>query len=142
MVDPATQIDAGGNPLQEGIWAGVDGGWQPDYKRDEFFAKTAMELPLSTSPDQPQHHGTATTGANRGLHSGNLYWLGFLDAHVNGKPVRTHYDELLAEHGMNPAGHNKPVTVSVHHPEHLPGAIEAASFHPLTDSTFSLSLNL
>src|SRR4051812_37487588 len=38
MVDPATQLDQGGNPLQEGVWAGVDGGWQPAYKRDESFA--------------------------------------------------------------------------------------------------------
>jgi hypothetical protein len=41
MVDPATQLDQGGNPLQEGVWANIDGGWQPSYKRDEFFAKIA-----------------------------------------------------------------------------------------------------
>src|SRR4051794_1712172 len=28
----------GGNPLQEGIWAGIDGGWQNRMKRDESFA--------------------------------------------------------------------------------------------------------
>src|SRR4051812_42798908 len=39
MVDPATQLDQGGNPLQEGIWANTDGGWQPSYRRDETFAK-------------------------------------------------------------------------------------------------------
>jgi hypothetical protein len=38
MVDPATQLDQGGNPLQEGVWAGIDGGWQPAYRRDETFA--------------------------------------------------------------------------------------------------------
>ena len=39
MVDPTTQLDQGGNPLQEGIWANTDGGWQPAYRRDETFAK-------------------------------------------------------------------------------------------------------
>lgn len=38
MVDPATQLDQGGNPSQEGIWATTDGGWQNFQKRDESFA--------------------------------------------------------------------------------------------------------
>jgi hypothetical protein len=42
MVDPATQLDQGGNPLQEGIWANVDGGWQPAHKRDEFFSSIQL----------------------------------------------------------------------------------------------------
>lgn len=37
--------DMGGNPLQEGIWAGIDGGWANRMKRDESFAsvKTAYD---------------------------------------------------------------------------------------------------
>jgi DNA-directed RNA polymerase subunit RPC12/RpoP/rubrerythrin len=46
MVDPATQLDQGGNPLQEGVWAGVDGGWQPAIRRDESFA--SVRLPNSS----------------------------------------------------------------------------------------------
>jgi hypothetical protein len=49
MVDPATQLDQGGNPLQEGVWAGVDGGWQPAYKRDESFASVQPKLHTMSS---------------------------------------------------------------------------------------------
>lgn len=52
MVDPATQLDQGGNPLQEGIWANTDGGWQPRYKRDESFAKVmAGPVHQASTPD-------------------------------------------------------------------------------------------
>lgn len=127
MVDPATQLDQGGNPLQEGVWAGVDGGWQPSYRRDETFAKiAATERYLPQSGIEPTVHGTATPSPEAGLHLGNMYWLNFLDAHINGEPVRENYDRLFAERGI-PGVHKfgEPVTVSVHHPEHLPAAIEA-----------------
>src|SRR3954466_13073008 len=57
MVDPATQLDQGGNPLQEGVWANIDGGWQPRYKRDETFAKVAgprVEHPTLACPNCKQ----------------------------------------------------------------------------------------
>lgn len=57
MVDPATQLDQGGNPLQEGVWAGVDGGWQPAYRRDETLAKTARPQGKETvSSHDPQFY--------------------------------------------------------------------------------------
>lgn len=34
----STQDDMSGNPLMEGVWAGIDGGWQNRMKRDESFA--------------------------------------------------------------------------------------------------------
>jgi DNA-directed RNA polymerase subunit RPC12/RpoP len=44
MVDPGTGLDQGGNPLQEGIWATTDGGWQPYPRRDESFASVMSSL--------------------------------------------------------------------------------------------------
>lgn len=127
MVDPATQLDQGGNPLQEGVWAGVDGGWQPAYRRDEFFAKTASAPVPPPSGIEPQHHGTAQPGIPGGLHWRNLHLLAWLDASVNGRPVREHWDDLATEHGRSDSpSYGKPVTISVHHPEHLDAALEVA----------------
>lgn len=206
MVDPATQLDQGGNPLQEGVWAGIDGGWQPSYRRDESFAhvigaqrvehpelpcahcgrrgavgiypirgdaqcrrcgavfpigadmgleqrmdvedyrdypqdfdlqkheipanlgpthfgKTASVLP-PPSGIEPQHHFVATPGW-AGLHNGNMYWLGYLDASVNGTPVRGNMQDLYFKHGFEKhPDFRKPVTISVHHPEYEAAARE------------------
>lgn len=56
MVDPATQLDQGGNPLQEGVWAGVDGGWQPAYKRDESFASVQSTSHPVMSSHNPEYY--------------------------------------------------------------------------------------
>lgn len=57
MVDPATQLDQGGNPLQEGIWANTDGGWQPSYRRDETFASmNSQSRALPQEPYLPWYH--------------------------------------------------------------------------------------
>lgn len=234
MVDPATQLDQGGNPLQEGVWANIDGGWQPEYRRDEFFAKTADRGPFDMRGDsyplpsgelgqhyncpncggqmgedgecyrcgyayggdearaqqglvdefrefpftmddsmnsvprdlgtarqgsiklppsgiEPQYHGTAQPVEPAGVHNGNLHWLHFLDASINGKPVREHREELYNEHGYrnlwDPATRSysapnpswlAPVTVSVHHPEHLEAAIEAIQTPQLSPSKETL----
>jgi hypothetical protein len=244
MVDPATQLDQGGNPLQEGVWANIDGGWQPKYKRDESFASVrqadargpfdmrgepyplpsggqgqyykcpncggqmseedgecyrcgytygydggevlhghddptawARDMGVPVAPGglgpvrqgklagmymepsgiEPQHHGTAQPAEPAGIHNGNLHWLHFLDASINGKPVRAHHMELFQEHGFrnhsrpDPENPGKviydqpnpswlaPVTVSVHHPEHLAAAIEAVQTPQLNASKESLA---
>lgn len=56
MVDPATQLDQGGNPLQEGVWAGIDGGWQPTYKRDESFASVKSTSHPVMSSHNPEYY--------------------------------------------------------------------------------------
>lgn len=139
MVDPATQLDQGGNPLQEGVWAGVDGGWQPGYRRDETFSKIAMMPPPSGI--EPQHHQVVTPG-EAGLHNGNLFWLGFLDASVNGKSVRENMNQLFDEHAFRDhPNFRQPVTISVHHPEHMPAAIEAAQSGTLRGTKASLQVD-
>lgn len=71
----------------------------------------------------PQHHATVTPGP-QGIHAGTVKWLQFLDARVNGKPARQAGPQIIMEHGMrNSPQFGQPVQVSVHHPEHLPGAI-------------------
>jgi hypothetical protein len=46
MPSPGGMDDPGGNPLQEGIWGSIDGGWQNRMKRDESFASVqAAENP-------------------------------------------------------------------------------------------------
>jgi DNA-directed RNA polymerase subunit M/transcription elongation factor TFIIS len=71
----------------------------------------------------PQHHATVTPGP-QGIHAGTVKWLQFLDARVNGKPARQAGPQIIMEHGMrNSPQFGVPVQVSVHHPEHLPGAI-------------------
>jgi hypothetical protein len=138
MVDPATQLDQGGNPLQEGIWANVDGGWQPEYRRDETFAKVAS-LALEPSGIEPQHHGIAQPAPPAGIHNGNLFWLKFLDASINGKPARSHDNEIFREHGFDShPSWLKPVTVSVHDPSHLEAAIEAVQSPQLSSSPATL----
>lgn len=72
----------------------------------------------------PQHTATVTPGS-AGIHNGTSKYLGFLDAHVNDVSVRNNPGQIVQQHG-NPRHpeFRKPVTVAVHHPEHLEAAIE------------------
>ncbi len=59
MVDPSIGLDQGGNPLQEGIWATTDKGFQPLDRRDESFAsvRTTHTLePLNMELYMPWQH--------------------------------------------------------------------------------------
>jgi hypothetical protein len=72
----------------------------------------------------PQHHATVTPGP-LGIHAGTTKWLQFLDAHVDGVPVRGNADHIIRTYGSrNNPKFGQPVQVSVHHPEHLEGAAE------------------
>jgi DNA-directed RNA polymerase subunit M/transcription elongation factor TFIIS/DNA-directed RNA polymerase subunit RPC12/RpoP len=84
-----------------------------------------LEEPMPTQDAGPQHTATVTPGPY-GIHAGTCKWLGFLDAHVNGKPARQHMAEITQEHG-DPQHPNfrQPVQVAVHDPAHLPAAVEA-----------------
>ena len=101
--DGGIGLDQGGNPLQEGIWATTDGGWQPFRRRDESFAsvkKTAV---------------TVTPHPSGGIHNGPLALLSALKSvQINGVPVTPeNRNAIYAEHG----GPNKPpVEVTAHHP--------------------------
>lgn len=85
------------------------------------------EIPTPIAPEVPQgpqHTAEVTPGAH-GIHAGTTKWLGFLDAHVDGIPVRGNENQIFRDYGM-PSGSRwqQPVTVAVHHPDHLPGALD------------------
>lgn len=86
MVDPASGVDAGGNPLQEGIYADTDGGWQPRDRRDESFAsvRTANQTPWAQAADS---------------------WMDTFIDQRNNQPVnpavRKQIHELAGKHYMN-----------------------------------------
>lgn len=106
MVDPITQQDQGGNPLQEGVWATTDGGWQPLNRRDESFAsvKTAA------------HEITVTPG-RMGIHHQVISLLKKLgDVTINGVHVNDdNKDQIYSQYGRT--GDNQPsVQVGAHHP--------------------------
>lgn len=51
--------DMGGNPLQEGIWGSIDGGWKNRMKRDESFAsvRQSNHQVLPSGGQAPGFHG-------------------------------------------------------------------------------------
>lgn len=53
--------DMGGNPLQEGVWANIDGGWQNRMKRDESFAsvRTSSTVPVTIEHPMGFHNDPA-----------------------------------------------------------------------------------
>jgi hypothetical protein len=110
MVDPGIGLDQGGNPLQEGVWATVDGGFQPKQKRDESYAKVANGL--------PPHVFTMPAGM---IHNGVRMPLALFDTHIDGVPIRdeSRWQELFMKHGGNYYNEaNEPITVAVHDPAH------------------------
>lgn len=46
----STQDDMSGNPLMEGVWAGMDGGWKNRMKRDESFASVKVSNIITPGP--------------------------------------------------------------------------------------------
>lgn len=75
-------------------------------------------------PGGPQHSVQVTPGPH-GIHAGTLKWLQFLDAHIDGVSARQNFMGLMQKHGNHNSPHfGQPVTVSVHHPEHLEPAAE------------------
>ena len=103
---------------------------------DALWAKEADvafdQGPLQNTPNptysavvQPSNVGL------HGAHTGRRSLLSFLDAHVNGVPVRSNGGEVLSRYGMRKSPEfGQPVTIAVHDPAHLAAAIEAAE-HPM-----------
>lgn len=109
MADPGIGLDQGGNPLQEGIWAQTDGGWQPYRRRDESFASTMKTAAVTVTPPTPG-----------GIHNGPLALLQQLrSVSIDGIPVTPENSpELFMKYGMQSSPHfGQPVTVTAHHPE-------------------------
>lgn len=102
-----------------------------------FYAEAVMEEPVAVVPQYSQEvlpgsHPNAqkmVDGSNLGIHAGTTKWLGFLDAHVNGQPVRGNEQNIISKYG----GRGDPVIVSTHHPDHLPAAVDVIE-HSATGS--------
>jgi transposase-like protein len=61
-----------------------------------------------------------------GAHTNRNSILSFLDAHVNGTPVRGHGGPIITKYGFRSSpDFGKPMVVAVHDPAHLPIAVEA-----------------
>lgn len=96
------------NPLDE---------WAP--RKTQSPAKPAYSVVV-----QPSDVGL------HGAHTGRRSLLSFLDAHVNGTPVRGNSGELITKYGFRKApDFGKPMVVAVHDPAHLPAAVESIQ-HP------------
>lgn len=68
-------------------------------------------------------HSTQVTPGPYGIHNGTVKWLSFIGAHVNGIDSRKDGGKIFQTLGMkNSPEFGKPVTVYVHHKEHLPVA--------------------
>lgn len=87
------------------------------------------DVGFAGGPDQnlypePQYSAIVTPGPY-GIHAGTTKWLRFLRAHVNGIPAHQNASEIVSRYGFrNSPEFGQPVTVAVHHPSHLPAAIE------------------
>lgn len=89
--------------------------------------------PLQNTPDPSPEYSVTVQPSEAGIHgahTGSRGVLSFLDAHVNGIPVRGHGGELIAKYGFRKSpDFGKPVVVAVHDPAHLPVAVESLQ-HP------------
>lgn len=100
----------------ESLWA---------HEADVQFDQGPLQNTPGPSPQysvvvQPSESGV------HGAHTGRKSVLSFLDAHLNGIPVRGHGGELIAKYGFRKSpDFGKPVVVAVHDAAHLPVAVEA-----------------
>lgn len=117
------------NPY-EALWGKV-----ADVQFDQGpLQNTAGPSPEYSVVTQPSEVGL------HGAHTGRKGLLSFLDAHVNGIPVRGHGGEIITKYGIKSSpDFGKQVVVAVHHPTHLPAAVEAIQ-HPLGRSTLMSEL--
>ena len=103
---------------------------------DALWAKEADvafdQGPLQNTPNPA--YSAVVQPSNVGLHGAHTLrrsLLSFLDAHVNGIPVRSKGGEVLSRYGLKRSPEfGQPVTIAVHDPAHLAAAVEAAQ-HPM-----------
>lgn len=104
----------------ESLWAR-----EADVQFDQGpLQNTSSPSPAYSVVVQPSDAGV------HGAHTGQRGLLSFLDAHINGIPVRGHGGELITKYGFRSSpDFGKPLVVAVHDPAHLPTAVEAIQ-HP------------
>lgn len=95
----------------------------------ESLWERSGDVDFGKGPDQnvegtkPEHSIVVQPHPELGLHARLVNHLNFLDAHVNGQPVRGHESDIIIKHGGS-KGAQGPVVVSVHDPSHLVPAVQ------------------
>ncbi len=124
MVEPGVG-DMGGNPLQEGVWAGIDGGWQNRMKRDESFASVRHAQEEYGQQDfgpgawAIPHPEVGFHGAPRGTIakiSQDLQRTGREPLTINGRPINDVDDMDHVPYGFSGqvhVGHSVPKAVNL-----------------------------
>lgn len=94
--------------------------------------------PLQNTPSASPAYSVVVQPSDAGVHgahTGRKGLLSFLDAHINGIPVRGHGGELISKYGFRSSpDFGKQLVVGVHDPTHLPVAVESLQ-HPAGHST-------
>lgn len=88
--------------------------------------------PQNWPPAEPRHSIVVqpSEAGIHGAHTGRRGVLSFLDAYINGIPVRGNGGNLIEKYGFRKSPQfGKPVIVAVHDPAHLPIAVESIQ-HP------------
>lgn len=107
------------------------------YYDNPFFNRggSMHRATFNTEPYLPWAHEAANPAEGslsaqvvpgpHGIHAGTVKWLSFFNANVNGLNSRQHGMEIFKRFGNRASPEfGQPVTVEVHHPSHLPAAIE------------------
>lgn len=115
--------------------ASVRKNWSPGlYQQNEGLIRGgSVDETFNMEPYMPWEHLAEAVGGTTavvtpgayGIHAGPVHWLQFFGASVDGLDARTEGQEIIRRFGLkNSPEFGKPVTVSVHFPEHLPAAVE------------------
>ena len=142
---PTTSRTNNMNPY-EALWtreADVQFDQGPDQN---VLPPTTEPLPRVDNPfpatqadqDQSPPYSIVVQPSELGIHGSHITRKGvlsFLDAHINGTPVRGHGGELVTKYGFRSSpDFGKPLVVAVHDPSHLPAAVESIR-HPRGESS-------
>lgn len=109
---------------------------------DSWMHEADVAFEKGPDANVPQH-SIVVQPSEVGLHmahGGHRGPLAFLDAHVNGIPVRGNGGELIQRYGLKSSPEfGKPVIVAVHDPSHLPAAVQVVQ-NPMGKSPLLVEL--
>lgn len=125
---PALPRPYGRPPIQgEKEWALRGGSVNTDTLNLETYTPWEHQADVLPPAQDPSGlYSAEATPGQHGIHSGTIHWLNFFNAHVNGLNARDQGKEIFAKYGdPRQPEWRQPVTVSVHHPGHLPAVVES-----------------